>query len=768
MTAHEDSNRPIAIDAGSGAHPTDTQAAPPGINRRTLLTGAAGLHVGLFIGVRGGATFLARIRPDGSPQDVLAQGAEGAMLGAYVSVRADGGVTIAAPVPDIGQGVRTSLVMLVAEELDVDWESVTVEQAVAGAEFGRQSIGGSGTMRSYYTPLRQAGATGRAVLVAEAASRWGVEASACRTESGRVLHDASSRSLSYAELAEAAAGRPLPNAGSVSLKSPADFRIIGQPIHRVDNADVVTGRAIYGMDARPDNLRFAVVARPPAIGARLQGFDEAAARAVPGVLELVEGVSGGVAVVGETTWAALQGRQALAPRWDTSANAGLGSDTIAADLQAGVSAPSAPDGAATSVEAAFDLPYLAHATMEPMNCTVELIDGRAIVWAPTQSPQGVRRGVARGIGIDEDAVEVRPTLAGGGFGRRASTDYASEAATVVKAVGGAIQLLWTRDDDLQHDSYRPASHHKMAAGLDDEGNVVGYTHRMAISSTRGGDDAAAAAGRRAARVDGTNQAGGGGPYAIAGYGVQSTRVRIPVPTFVWRSVDHSQVNFANEAFLDMLAHAAQMDPVAFRLANLSQARLKPLVERAAADIGWGRDLEAGTGLGIACFQGYGSYVAQAAEVTVSSDGVVRINRVTCAVDCGVAVNPSSIRAQMEGCVADAVATTLRAQITLSEGAIDQDSFGSYEWGRMADMPHVEVHIVDSTAGPGGMGELGYPAVSPAICNAIFAATGKRITRLPIRREDLAGWAGPDAPVDPPPPEPDARLFMPRVLNEAGS
>lgn len=753
------------------------------MSRRRFLTAAAGLQVGLFAAHSGARRWLALVGADGAPDlpgGAAAQGAEDALLSAYVRIAPSGAVTIAAPVPDIGQGVRTSLAMLVAEELEARWDDVTVVQAPAGAEYGRQGIGGSGTIRGYHQDMRRAGATARTMLVAAAAARWGVPEAECRAREGAVEHPGSGRRLGYGELAAEAAALPLP--GTPALKDRADFRLIGQDVPRVDNADVVTGRAGYGLDARPEGLRFAVVARPPALGAVLEGYDEAAALATPGVEAVVPGVGGGVAVVARTTWDALQGRDALAARWDDSANADLDSAAIAEALAGGVTPPEPPAGVARPLRATFELPYLAHAAMEPMNCTVRTDGEAATVWAPTQSPQGVRRSVAGALGLPESAVTVIPTLAGGGFGRRASTDYAVEAGQVAREVGGAIQLVWTREDDLCHDAYRPASCHHLAAGVDGSGQPLGWVHRWAgatqgrqlASDERGAADAAE-------RPYARDQFGGRPTYTIPGFGAERSRVSLPVPTMVWRSVDHSQVVFANECFVDMLAEAAGADPLAFRLAHLNEPRLRPLLERAAERIGWRGEREPGRGFGLACFAGYGSFVAQAAEVSVSPQGAVRVERVVCVVDCGLAINPSSIRAQMEGCVADAVSTTLHAEITVSGGRIEQRGFWGYRWLRIDGMPRVEVELVDSDEGPGGMGELGYPAVSPAICNAIFAATGRRIHRLPLRAEDLAGWPeDPGAPGPPPTltpqPEPtptatatteptEGRIYLPRVLDE---
>lgn len=741
-----DVERPLAWAEARAERLVDAERAPrtaslrpaSAITRRRFLQAAAGLQVGVVVSRLDPTKWLIGKPGDGAvtAEAAAALQAAGAAVGTFIRIDPSGVCTIITPKPDVGQGLRTSLSMLVAEELEVEWEDVRIEQALPNPAFGGQGVGGSGSIRQGYTPLRTAGATARAMLVAEAAAVWGVDADECEARSGAVHHPPSGRELSYGDLADGAGARPVPPASAVTLKSPETWRIIGHATPRVDNTDIVRGAGNFGIDARPEGLLHAVLARPSAIGAVLESTDEAAALAVFGVVA-VETLASGVAVIAENTWAAIKGRAALAARWSAGPHAALDSESIRSELVAAAGEPAAmPAGAVTIVEASFDLPFLAHATMEPMNATVDVKADGVEAWVPNQNPPSVQRSIARLLGVPEARVMIHTPLVGGSFGRRAGTEAATEAARLSQRLGRPVQVLWTRDDDLRQGFFRPASHHVLRGGLDADNRPVGWSHRAAFDTPFG-------AGRPWAP----------GTYDIPGFQADLVESTTPVPTGIWRSVDHSNLVPPTECFIDRLAAAAGTDPVAFRLEHIRSDRTRRLVEVAAERIGWAGELQFGFGRGMAVFEGYGSRIAQAAEVSVSPDGHVRVHRVACAVDCGVAINPESVRAQIEGGVVDGISTALHAQITIRDGAVEQSNFHDYRWLRLDGMPVVDIHIAESTDAPGGMGEVGYPAVSPAIFNAIAAATGVWPSHFPLRPEDLAGWAGAVPPTAIPPTEP---------------
>ncbi len=636
----------------------------------------------------------------------------------FVKVDPDGKVTVTIICPDAGQGSRTALAMLVAEELDVDWHNVAVVQAPANqAVYGRQGIGGSNTVRSMFGELRRVGATTRMMLVAAAAKNWKVDASTLKTSSGHVLSADGKKSVAYGALTAVAATMPVPTSDIV-LKKPEDFKIIGKPRTRIDNPDVVTGKAQYGLDVKIPGMVYAVIARPPAFGATLKSFDDTAAKAVPGVLQVIQ-VPSGVAVVGSNTWAAISGRKALKIDWDMGPNTDLDSAKITAQLVAAVGPhKEMPEGAKT-IEATFDFPYLSHATMEPMNAVADVHDDHCTLWSGTQQPTGAVGQVAGLLKLPQEKVTLNVTLLGGGFGRRLSNEYIIDAVNVSKAIKKPVKVVWTREDDMKHDNYRPAGHSALKGAVDASGSPVGWSHQT-ITAGRGG------AGSY------------GNPdlsYNIPGAGMRQGGVRIPVPTGAWRSVEHTLQSVANECFMDELAHAAGKDPFEFRKGLLTNERLKHCLVTAAEKAGWGTPLPAGHGRGIACFEGYGSYAAHVIELSVEN-GQIKLHRAVCVVDCGIAVNPTGVEAQMQGACTDGLATALSAAITIRNGSVVENNWSNFLWMRLDGMPKVEVHIIPSAEAPGGMGEPGYPSVPPAVANALFAATGKRVRKFPIKLDEL--------------------------------
>lgn len=685
----------------------------PSLSRRTLLKVTAGAGAGLVLGCYA--------RPN--LEDGLLKGSgtgKELIPSAWLRIDGDGIATVTISKSDMGQGARTVLATIVAEELDIPWESVRVEQADADPEkYGSQGTGGSASVRSMWGPLRLTGATARTMLVAAAAQKWGVPASECRAENGKVTHSGPGRELAFGELVDAAASLPVPERSAVQLKNPDAFKLVGKEVGRIDARDIATGKARYGFDLRPKGTAVAAIARPPAFGARAKSFDDSRTMRIPGVRKVLQQPSG-IAVVADHTWAALEGRRVLEIEWDMGPNADLDSAKIRQMLADAVGEfPSV--GGTKSVRAVYDLPFLSHSPMEPMNCIADVRADSAELWAPTQSADRVRASVAQTLGLPESAVTLHVPMIGGGFGRRLQGDYATEAALLSKALGAPVQVVWSRDDDMRNDYYRPTSHHALMGAVDAQGMPVAWLHQMMGPSGRGGGGGFSRT-RVPYRIDDVQQRNGGAP--------------IPVPTGAWRSVGASQTCFVEESFFDELALLGGHDPLELRLQLLQDARLKKCVETVKEKAQWGRQMPNGSGQGVACFAGFGSYVAVVAEVTVKG-GEVQVDRVVEAIDCGVVVSPSGARAQAEGCVVDGISTALHAGITLANGGVEQSSFFDYPWIKLAEMPNVEVHFIEGANTPGGMGEPTYPPMPPAVMNAIFAATGKRIRRLPMQPGDLA-------------------------------
>jgi isoquinoline 1-oxidoreductase beta subunit len=653
---------------------------------------------------------------------------------AWLRIDAAGLVTIYVAKAEMGQGVLTSMPMLVAEELEADWKAIRVVQADALPRFGPMGTGGSRSVRSSYLPLRQAGAAARQVLLTAAARRWKVDPASCQAEQGQVLHPPSGRRFGYGALVAEASRLEVPK--DPPLKDPKDFRLIGHRVARLDTAGKVTGRAVFGLDVRRTGLRHAVVARPPVMGGKVTGFDRAAALAVPGVEQVVE-VPSGVAVVARSTWAAIRGREALGATFLAGPNGALDQASIAAKLAAApVGEPpvrsegdfaKAMGSAVSRADATYELPLLAHATMEPMNCTAQVKGGTVELWAPTQAPAMALPALQKAMGFAPEQVTLHTTFLGGGFGRRAMPDFVVEAAQVAKAAGGPVQVTWTREDDMRHDFYRPPGRNQLAGALDAAGRLVAWHHLVRAPSVA--RQLFGSAERNGAPD--TAEGAIGFPYQATAIKVECALPELGLPLGWWRSVYSSQNAFPEECFIDELAALARADPLAFRLTHLpAEHRLRGVLELAAARAAWSTPPPAGRARGIACHASFGSFVAEVAEVSMEK-GRVRVHRVTCAIDCGVVVNPDTVEAQLEGAVVYGLSAALRGEITVKDGAVVQGNFDQYEPLRMSEMPAVSVHVVPSSAPPGGVGEPGLPALAPAVGNAIFALTGKRLRRLPF-------------------------------------
>jgi isoquinoline 1-oxidoreductase beta subunit len=653
----------------------------------------------------------------------------------WLRVDATGAVTVFLDKSEMGQGTFTGMAVLVAEELEADWSKVRVVKGDADEKrYGDMWTGGSASVREMFGPLRKAGAAAREMLVAAAARRWKVARTSCRAEQGEVVHVPTGRRLGFGALAAAAAREAVPK--DPPLKPPERWRLIGTKVPRLDGPDKVTGRARFGTDVRVPGLRFAVVARPPVMGGKVLRFDAQKALAVPGVLQVLA-VPTGVAVVADSTWAALQGRAALFVVFDPGPNGAFDSAELSRRLAAAPLLPPARDegdvdaalaGAARRVEATYELPLLAHAPMEPMNATADVRRDRAELWVPSQAPTWAQREVAKALGLRVDRVKLHVPFLGGAFGRRAVPDVAVEAAQVSRAARTPVQVLWTREDDLRHDRYRPAGRNELAGGLDAAGKLVAWRHRVRAPSINqqlmGKPPKGGQSDVTEAAVD--------FPYAAGAVRVEGAVAECGVPVGWWRSVYASQNAFPEECFVDELAAAAGQDPLAFRLANLPPAsRLRGVLALAAEKAGWGRPAPAGRARGLACFASFGSYVAQVAEVS-AEQGRLRVHRVVAAADVGVALNPDSVEHQVEGAIVFALSAALRGEITVAQGAVVQGNFDTQDPLRFDEMPEVEVHLVPSREAPGGIGEPGVPPLAPAVANAAFALTGRRVRALPIR------------------------------------
>lgn len=720
-------------------------SAPADPSRRDFLKTGAFIAGGLVIGISipGVRRFVQR--SDTSP----AAGGDALVPNAFLRIGIDDSVTVVLAHAEMGQGIITTLPMLIAEELDADWSTIRVEQAPTAAAYGMpqfggvQMTGGSTTTRFEFDRYRQAGATARAMLVQAAAARLGVPVGDCRTANGAVR--CGDHSLRYGELAEAAARLPVPDVASLKLKDPKDWTLIGKSMSRLDSAQKVSGRAQYGMDVRFEGLKTAMVARSPTFGGKVCSFDAKDALALPGVIKVVQ-VPSGVAVVAEHFWAAKRGREALKIEWDAGPDVPLDTDTLLAQFrelaqQPGMTAAEAGDveaalaGASTRIEAEYHVPYLAHAPMEPLNCAVRIAAEKCEIWTGTQFQSLDRELAAKITGLKPEQVEIHTQFLGGGFGRRGNpaSDFVTEAVHVAKAAELPVKVIWAREDDVRGGYYRPAFLHRARVGLGADGMPQAWQQTLVGQSITSGTLFEAVMmknGIDSASVEGVADS----PYLKSvpdhRVGLHSPKTAIPV---AWmRSVGHMHSGFVMESLIDECAHAAGQDPVAYRRQLLREhPRHLAALDLAATQAGWGKPLPEGRAQGVAVHESFGSFVAEIAEVSIEG-GTIRVHRVVCAVDCGVAVNPDGVAAQMESSVTFGLGAALHSRLTIKEGRVQESNYHDFRVLRLNEMPVVESHIVASTETMGGVGEVGVPPIAPAVANAVFALTGQRLRELPLR------------------------------------
>lgn len=653
----------------------------------------------------------------------------------YLKIDSNGVVTVIFHRSELGQGVKTALPMLIAEELEVDWNKIVIEQSDGDAKYGNQVTGGSTSIRLNYEPLRVAGATARVMLIEAASSKWNTSPENCYAENGFVINKLNNEKFSYGELVEDAAKLPVPK--NVTLKEPKDFKLIGKRVHRVDTPDKIYGKAKFGIDVVIPGMYYTALSRCPVFGGKVKSYDATKAMTMPGVTKVVQ-ISNGVAVIADSSYRAFKGRDALEIEWDLGKYANVNSEDIHNDLLAQTTKDGYPfenkgdvnktqEDGEKQIEATYEVPFLIHAPMEPMNCVATFENGKAELWTPTQGPQGARTEVANALGLSEDNVTIHVTLMGGGFGRRNINDFAVEAAEISKACGKPVKLTWTREEDMKFGNYRPPSMNVLKGSVSKDGKPLKFSHHVIAPSIT---QMRFAPNLPPAQYD-IQEGAVGLQYQIPNMRISGTTIKTHVPIGWFRSVYNSQNPFAAESFIDELAYAANKDPYEFRRDLLpDDSRLKNVLNIAAEKSGWGTPLPKGKGRGIAIAECYESYNAQVAEVTVEGNKL-KIDRYTVVVDCGIVVNPDLVESQMQGAIAFALSAALKGEMTIKNGGVAQSNFDDYQILTYQEMPQVDVHIVQNYYKVGGIGEVGMAACPPALCNAIFAATGKRIRRLPV-------------------------------------
>ncbi len=757
-----------------------------GVSRRGLLITGAVVGGGLLLGVGALTRPLSRDEKLGRAEQFRPQ-ADQIGLNAWVKIRPDGQVIVALPRAEMGQGVQTALAMLVAEEMDADWSQVQTEQAPPervyantalllnvlpidgedqslGARLARRTLmraghalslqltGGSSSIRDAWEPMRLAGAAARSMLLQAAAKRWGVPVADCQVASGVVLHEASGRRAGFGELAAEAAKFAPPD--ELATKPASAYKLIGKPVPRLDIPAKVDGSAVYGIDVQPEGLLYAAIRQCPVFGGGVAGYDAQALRSKRGIVDVVTlAEHGAVVVLANSFWRARSALESLEIRWDEGPNAQLDSAQIRGQLQTALQGEGGfafrdigdarsrlAQGGAKKLEAVYEAPFLAHAALEPINCSAQYKDGALTLWCSTQVALLARWKAAQAAGIPIEQVTLHVPYLGGGFGRRLEVDMVEQATRIaLRTQGQAVKLVWSREEDMQHDMYRPVAMASFAAVLDEQGRPAAWLNRVAAPSV------GLATSERlmpafASDMPDKNQAEGAFDlaYAVPNLRVQQLRVKTPVPVGYWRSVGHSYNAFFTEGFIDELAHLAGQDPVAYRLALLAdKPRHRAVLQLAAETAGWSQPLPKGRARGVAVHESFGGWCAQVAEVSLGEGGQPRVERVVCVIDCGIVVNPDTVRAQMESAIVFGLSAALYGEITIKGGRVEQSNYPSQEVLRMAQMPKIEVHIVRSSAPPGGVGEPGTPPIAPAVANALFALTGKRLRRLPLRAADLA-------------------------------
>ncbi len=722
---------------GGQAVPKDMTPNPTGsdVSRRSLITTSA---------VAGGGFLLGFALPSLTFEDKLMAAVPKATdINAFVRIDADNKVTVISAKTEMGQGSQTGIAMLIAEELEADWSAITVEMAPSLPQYGNMITGGSGSISSTFEPLRKAGATAREMLREAAAKKWNVKAADTRAENGAVYHDASKRKATYGELAAVAATLPVPS--DIQLKEPKDWKLIGKSNKRLDTASKTDGSAHYGIDVNIPGMVIGTVQHCPTFGGKLVSVDEAPALAVKGVIQVVK-LDNAVVVLADNYWTALRGLEALRPEWNFGANADENETSISKALDDGLTkvteGPKAGDvdaalaGAAKTISAAYEVPYLSHSPMEPMNATVWVQGDKVDVWASTQAQTRCQTQVAAALKIEPTKVMVYTTQLGGGFGRRLQADYVVQAALVSKAVGKPVKMVWSREEDTRHSLYRPRAKVTFKGGVDKAGKPVAMKVAMAEHSVVG-TSIRANMPQRIPEIP--TMASGwmkGDAYNVPNMSFSYADTPLSVPIGAWRSVQFSHNGFFGESMIDELAHLAGKDPLQFRIENATNPRYIALLEKVREMSGWGaRKLPQGHGLGVAMVESFGSIVAEVAEVSTKSKDV-KIHNVWCAIDCGLAVFPEGVRHQMESCITYGLSAAFYGEITIDKGGVQQSNFDGYDMVRIAQSPKVDVAIINSGAKMGGAGEPGLPPAAPALANAIFAASGERARSLPLVK---SGW-----------------------------